>query len=71
REKACIQAEIQKSRLNGRVHMLGYQSHSRLQEIARDHHVFVSTSVTAENGDCEGGAPVSLVEMAASGMPIV
>jgi colanic acid/amylovoran biosynthesis glycosyltransferase len=27
--------------------------------------------VTASNGDTEGGAPVSIIEMAASGMPIV
>jgi colanic acid/amylovoran biosynthesis glycosyltransferase len=33
--------------------------------------VFVSPSVTAFDGDTEGGAPVAIIEMAASGMPVV
>ena len=40
-------------------------------EEARRHHVFLSPSVTASDGDTEGGAPVSLIEMSASGMMIV
>ncbi len=39
-------------------------------EEARRHHVFVAPSVTAGDGDTEGGAPVSLIEMSASGMMI-
>jgi colanic acid/amylovoran biosynthesis glycosyltransferase len=35
------------------------------------HHVFLSPSVTASDGDTEGGAPVTIIEMAASGIPIV
>ena len=35
------------------------------------HDVFLAPSVTASNGDTEGGAPVAIIEMAASGMPIV
>jgi len=31
----------------------------------------MSPSVTAEDGDTEGGLPVTLIEMAASGMPVV
>jgi len=38
---------------------------------ALGHHIFISPSVTASDGDTEGGAPVSIVQMAASGMPIV
>ena len=40
-------------------------------EEARRHHVFLSPSVTAADGDTEGGAPVSLIEMSASGMMVV
>jgi colanic acid/amylovoran biosynthesis glycosyltransferase len=40
-------------------------------EEAYRHHIFLSPSVTASDGDTEGGAPVSLIDMAASGMPIV
>jgi colanic acid/amylovoran biosynthesis glycosyltransferase len=34
-------------------------------------HIFISPSVTASDGDTEGGAPVTLIEMAASGIPVV
>jgi len=33
--------------------------------------VFLSPSLTASDGDTEGGAPVSLIEMSASGMMVV
>lgn len=49
----------------------GFLSHRALVAEAYRHHVFLSPSVTARDGDTEGGAPVSLIEMAASGMPIV
>ena len=35
------------------------------------YHVFLAPSQHATNGDAEGGAPVSLIEMSAAGMPIV
>lgn len=59
------------SRLGLKVQMLGYQPHSRLFEESYRHHVFLSPSVTSADGDTEGGAPVSLIEMAATGMLIV
>jgi colanic acid/amylovoran biosynthesis glycosyltransferase len=40
-------------------------------EEAYQHHLFLSPSVTASDGDSEGGAPVSIIEMAATGMPVV
>ena len=36
-----------------------------------DYHVFFAPSQHARNGDAEGGAPVSVSDMAATGMPIV
>ncbi len=50
---------------------MGYQPHSTLFAEAYRHHIFLSPSVTASTGDTEGGAPVSLIEMAATGMLIV
>jgi len=35
------------------------------------HHVFIHPSVTASDGDCEGGAPVILLDAQATGMPIL
>jgi colanic acid/amylovoran biosynthesis glycosyltransferase len=54
-----------------RVRLTGYLGHHELIEEAYKHHVFVSPSVTASDGDIEGGAPVTLIEMAATGIAVV
>jgi colanic acid/amylovoran/stewartan biosynthesis glycosyltransferase WcaL/AmsK/CpsK len=71
REKRAILAAIQAQGLTERTRVLGYQAHSTLIQEAYRHHLFLSPSVTAADGATEGGAPVSIVEMAASGMLIV
>ena len=53
------------------VKMLGFQPFSVLFDEAYKHHIFLSPSVTSSDGDTEGGAPVSLIEMMATGMPVV
>jgi colanic acid/amylovoran biosynthesis glycosyltransferase len=70
-EKARIMSVIEKYHLGEKTRLLGYQSHDRMLEEAYQHHLFLSPSVTASDGDTEGGAPVSIIEMAASGMPVV
>jgi colanic acid/amylovoran biosynthesis glycosyltransferase len=70
-EKQRILGVIEKYGLQPKVRMLGYQPHDVLIEEAYKHHVFLSPSVKARDGDTEGGAPISIIEMAASGMPVV
>jgi colanic acid/amylovoran biosynthesis glycosyltransferase len=70
-EKRKILSTIEKNSMSDCVRMLGYQPLEVFHSEAAQHHVFLSPSVTAADGDTEGGAPVSLIEMAASGMPIV
>jgi colanic acid/amylovoran biosynthesis glycosyltransferase len=70
-EEQRIHAAIGRAGLRDRVRLLGYQPHRVLHEEARRHHVFLAPSLTAADGDTEGGAPVTLIEMAASGIPIV
>lgn len=67
-EKKKIVRAINKWKLDDRVRMLGFQPHEVLLEEAAKHHVFLQPSVTARNGDTEGGAPVCLLEMMASGL---
>jgi colanic acid/amylovoran biosynthesis glycosyltransferase len=71
KEKRKILQAIENCGLTDKTKMLGYQSHATLISEALDHHIFLSPSVTAQNGDTEGGAPVSIIEMAATGMPVV
>ena len=70
-EKQKILQVIDKYGLQSKIRMLGFQPYSVLMKEAYKHHIFLSPSVTASDGDTEGGAPVSIIEMAASGMPIV
>ena len=70
-EKAKILAIIDKYQLQSKVRMLGYQPHSVFFTEAYKNHIFISPSVTAKDGDTEGGVPVSIIELAATGMPIV
>lgn len=71
REKAKIIAALDAGGLRDRTRMLGYQPYDVVLEEARCHHIFLSPSVTASDGDTEGGAPVSLIETSASGMMVV
>lgn len=70
-EKQRILSTIEKQGLESNVRMIGYQSQAVMFNEAYKHHVFLSPSVTAKDGDTEGGVPVSIIEMLASGMPIV
>lgn len=68
-EKARILKTLRDSGLESKTRMMGYQPHAVLFQEAYEHHIFISPSLTASDGDTEGGAPISLIEMAATGMP--
>ena len=70
-EKARILAAVDKHGLSRQVRMLGYQPHASMIGEAYQHHLFLAPSVTSRDGGTEGGAPVSLIEMAATGMFVV
>jgi len=70
-EERAIHNVVSEQNLTEDVQFLGYQPYERLLTEARDCHLFLSPSVVAANGDSEGGAPVSIIEMAAGGMPVV
>ena len=49
----------------------GFLPYGRLVELAYSHHIFYSPSRVAEDGGTEGGAPVTIVEISATDMPVV
>ena len=53
------------------IRWLGYQPHDVFMREAAAAQVFLAPSVTAADGDTEGGAPVSLLEVQATGLPVV
>lgn len=70
-EKRRILEIIGRYGLGPKVRMLGFRPYPVIFEEAYKSHVFLQTSVTADSGDTEGGAPVCLIEMMATGMPVV
>jgi colanic acid/amylovoran biosynthesis glycosyltransferase len=70
-EKEKILSSLRQSGLLDKTRLLGYQTHAVLFSESYRHHVFISPSLTASDGDTEGGAPVALIDMAATGIPIV
>lgn len=70
-ERARIDTTLRETGLGDRVDRRGWVTHDELIELAYDHHLFLSPSRTAADGDTEGGAPVAIIEMAATGLPVV
>lgn len=70
-EKRKIMDVVEKHGLRSRTQFLGYQPYDTVIREFYNHDVFVSPSVTASDGDTEGGAPVTVIEAAASGMPVI
>jgi colanic acid/amylovoran biosynthesis glycosyltransferase len=70
-ERQKILGVIKKHQLHSKTHLLGYQPYTTLLREAYKHHIFLAPSITATSGDTEGGAPVVIIEMMATGMHIV
>jgi colanic acid/amylovoran biosynthesis glycosyltransferase len=70
-EKRKILEMVEQFHLHDAVCFMGYQPHHELLRQALRHHIFISPSIRASDGDIEGGAPVVIEEMSASGMPIL
>jgi colanic acid/amylovoran biosynthesis glycosyltransferase len=62
---------IEEKGIVDKVEWCGFLSYDRYLEAIRSAHIFLQPSVQAEDGDAEGGAPVTITELSASGMPVV
>jgi colanic acid/amylovoran biosynthesis glycosyltransferase len=62
---------IAEREIGNRVQWSGFLSYEEYLKSIRTAHIFLQPSVQAGDGDAEGGAPVTLTELSASGMPIV
>jgi colanic acid/amylovoran biosynthesis glycosyltransferase len=70
-EERRVLEVIERRRLGDTVRVLGFQPYERLLKELATHHVFLAPSRHAADGDSEGGAPVTVIEAAATGMPVV
>lgn len=69
-EKERIMDTVRRLNLEPIVRFIGYQPYQVLLQEAYNHHLYLAPSITAHDGDTEG-IPMTTVEMAASGMPII
>ena len=70
-EKNKILKAITNYQLTDKVKLMGFQPYDVLFKEAYNNHIFLSPSIKASDGDTEGGAPVTLIDMIATGMPII
>lgn len=54
-----------------RVTWYGPQPYDAYLKITEQAHIFMAPSVLAQDGDAEGGCPVTVIELSAAGMPIL
>ena len=66
-----IESLIGKLEISDSVTLLGYQPHDVFLNEATSAHIFMLPSITAQNGDTEGGAPVAILEAQATGLPVI
>lgn len=71
REKENILSKARSHGLMDQITWHGMVNHETLIEEALNNHLFLSPSVTARDGDTEGGCPVTIIELSATGMPVL
>ena len=62
---------VRQNDMTEHVHFLGYLTYEQYLHEIEQAHIFLAPSITAQNGDTEGGAPVSVIEASASGLPVI
>lgn len=62
---------IETKRLHDRINYRGFLPYPKFIEESKQHDIFLAPSMRGADGETEGGAPVTLIEMSAFGMPIV
>ncbi len=62
---------IQDRNIGSRVNLSGFLDYPAFIEEAKKHDIFLSHSIHGSDGETEGGAPVTLIEMSAYGMPVL
>lgn len=66
-----VREEIRRAGLQHKVHLADYVPFSELYSFLDGFDAIIQPSCHAANGDCEGGAPVVLIDAQACGLPVL
>jgi len=69
--RAAVERDLERLGLRDCTELLGFLPHARMLEEMHAADLFVQPSVTAADGDSEGGAPTTLLEAQACGLPVL
>jgi colanic acid/amylovoran biosynthesis glycosyltransferase len=69
--RRSIEGLIKAEAADGFVQLLGTVNYSTLNQVYYSHDVCLAPSVTAANGDTEGGVNLCIIEAMAAGLPII
>lgn len=70
-DKELVNETISKLSLENDIEMQGYITYKDFIKELIDADIFIQPSVTASDGNTEGGSPVSLIDAQATGIPII
>lgn len=66
-----LEAFVRENGLEGFVRFLGEMSHAQYLQAMNDADIYVHHSITAADGNSEGGAPTTILEAQAMGLPVI
>jgi len=69
--KPGIEAFIEENHMHEYVELRGFLNYSQYLQRFDEADIFIHPSVTAEDGDSEGGAPTTILEAQAKGLPVI
>jgi colanic acid/amylovoran biosynthesis glycosyltransferase len=69
--RARLEAVSAERGLNRQVRFMDGIDYARLYDFFKDYHVFIHPSRYGKHRDCEGGAPIVLLDAQATGMPVL
>jgi len=69
--KQQVMQVIEDRGIADKINLLGFLDYPAFIEEAKHHDLFLSHSIRGSDGETEGGAPVTLIEISAFGMPVL
>lgn len=66
-----VEELVEKLKIKDKVKFIDVIDYTELYEFLKDFHVFIQPSTYTEDRDCEGGAPIALLDAQATGMPVI